>query len=161
MIPAVIKTLTTVVAGALLFTAAATAKSPPVNNDVKKLWDAEHTWVKALEEGKPALLETLIDNEFSFIGPDGEYEERQAYLAGYRALPAQGIKVEKVELNEVKMRVLGDTGVVTGRALARVKVQGQPVTDNVRFTRVYQRRGADWRMVAGQGTRLAPRPPQP
>ena len=94
----------------------------------------------------------------SFIGPDGELEDRTKYLAGYRALPSMGVSVEKVELDEVKLRVLGDTGIVTGRALARVKTPGGPVVENVRFTRVYQRRGDGWRMVAGQGTRIAPPP---
>ena len=48
---------------------------------------AERTWVRALEGGDVALLERLVDSELSFIGPDGEFEDRAAYLAGYRALP--------------------------------------------------------------------------
>jgi hypothetical protein len=64
--------------------------------------------------------------------------------------------VKKIELHDVKPRVLGDTGVVTGRVVARIEVQGKPVVENVRFTRVYQRRGDRFRMVAGQGTRHPP-----
>jgi ketosteroid isomerase-like protein len=147
----------TLMAATLLGAPPAQARDPkPSASDTDGLWKAERTWVRALETADVKLLEGLVDDEFSFIGPDGEYEERGAYLAGYRALPAQGVKVEKVELADVKMRVLGDTAVVTGRALARVKVQTQAIVENVRFTRIYQRRGDGWRMVAGQGTRLAP-----
>jgi hypothetical protein len=33
-------------------------------------------------------------------------------------------------------------------------MKDQPITENVRFTRVYQRKGNAWLMVSGQGTRL-------
>jgi ketosteroid isomerase-like protein len=131
----------------------------PRPGDVAGLEAAERTWVRALEGGDVALLERFVDSEVSFIGPDGEFEDRARYLAGYRALPSMGVSVEKVDLDEVKLRVLGDTGIVTGRALARVKTPGGSVVENVRFTRVYQRRGDAWRMVAGQGTRIAPAAP--
>lgn len=52
--------------------------------------------------------------------------------------------------------MLGDTAVVTGRVQAKLKMADTPIVEDVRFTRVYQRRGERWRMVAGQGTRLAP-----
>jgi hypothetical protein len=33
-------------------------------------------------------------------------------------------------------------------------MKDQPLTENVRFTRVYQRQSGTWLMVSGQGTRL-------
>jgi len=124
--------------------------------DLEGLRQAERTWVRALETGDAALLATFIDEEMSFIGPDGQVEDHDAYLAGYRALPSMGVKVEKIDVDEMKIRVLGDTGVVTGHVVARVQMRGDSMVEDVRFTRVYQRRGSHWRMVAGQGTRLAP-----
>jgi hypothetical protein len=66
--------------------------------------------------------------------------------------------VQKIDLQEVRFRLLGETAVVTGRVQAKVKMGETPIVEDVRFTRVYQRRGERWRMVAGQGTRLAPPP---
>lgn len=130
-----------------------------MSHATQELQDAERTWVRALVEGKPEMLATLVDEEFSFIGPDGQFEDRDAYLAGYRALPAQGVSVESIDLDDLKIRITGDTGVVTGRAVAKVTFQSQHIVEDVRFTRIYQRRGATWRMIAGQGTRLG-QPPQ-
>jgi ketosteroid isomerase-like protein len=124
--------------------------------DARALAAAEQTWVRALTGAHPALLDGLVDAEFTFIGPDGELEERDAYLTGYRQLFESGVKVLGIDVSDVKTRVLGDTGIVTGRVLAKVEVGGQPIEENVRFTRVYQRRGSSFRMVAGQGTRIAP-----
>ncbi|HKP62806.1 MAG TPA: nuclear transport factor 2 family protein [Polyangiales bacterium] len=124
--------------------------------DLERLAEAERTWVRALETGDVRLLETFVDEACTFIGPDGQFEEREAYLAGYRQLPSMGVQVKKISVDQVKMRVLGDTAIVTGHVVAQLSMQGQPLVEDVRFTRVYARRGDKWRMVAGQGTRLAP-----
>jgi len=124
--------------------------------DLRAVREAEQTWARALLEGDAARLATIIAPEFSFIGPDGEYEEAAAYLEGYRSLPRLGVRVVSIDMDQVKTRVLRDTAVVTGRVVARVQVQGNDLVENVRFTRVYARRGDGWRMIAGQGTRLAP-----
>ncbi|HVK77273.1 MAG TPA: nuclear transport factor 2 family protein [Kofleriaceae bacterium] len=129
-----------------------------MNLATDQLQAAERTWVRALETSNADLLADLIDDEFSFIGPDGQFEDRDAYLAGYRALPSLGVAVERIDMDDVKIRVVGDTGVVTGHVVAKVTMQGQPLVEDVRFTRIYKLRGDRWRMIAGQGTRLAPPP---
>jgi uncharacterized protein (TIGR02246 family) len=135
--------------------AASRSTESPGARDIRQLWDAEHTWLRALETADAALLGGLVDSEFSFIGPDGELEDRETYLAGYRQLAERHIQVQKIDLQDVRFRLLGDTAVVTGRVQAKLKMGGTPIVEDVRFTRVYQRRGERWRMVAGQGTRLA------
>jgi len=164
MIRAVIETKAGALAGSLalaVMALASIAKAKATKEstaDRQGLEQAERTWVRALETGDARLLETFVDDEMSFIGPDGQVEDHDAYLAGYRALPSMGVKVQKIDVDEMKVRVLGDTGVVTGHVMARVQMHGDTIVENVRFTRVYQRRGSRWRMVAGQGTRLAPPP---
>jgi ketosteroid isomerase-like protein len=123
-------------------------------DDLRAVHDAEQLWARYLMESDPDRLATLIAPEFTFIGPDGEYEHARRYLEGYRKLPQLGVRVESVEMDQVETRLLGDTAIVTGRVVARVQVQGSPMQERVRFTRVYQRRGAGWQMVAGQGTRI-------
>jgi Domain of unknown function (DUF4440) len=63
-----------------------------------------------------------------------------------------------VSPHDVRTRLLGDVGIVSGRVVARVRVASETgiIVENVRFTRVYRRDGSRWRMVAGQGTRVAP-----
>lgn len=139
-----------------LATGLALADKPQRTADLERLAEAERTWVRALETGDVRLLESFVDEACTFIGPDGQFEEREAYLAGYRQLPSMGVQVKKISVDQVKMRVLGDTAIVTGHVVAQLSMQGQPLVEDVRFTRVYARRGEKWRMVAGQGTRLAP-----
>ncbi len=128
-------------------------------NDINDLKLAEQTWVKSLVTGDAQLLATLIDEPFTFIGPDAQFEERAAYLGGYEGMAQAGIAVDSIDLHELKFRVLSDVGIVTGRVVANVKFQGTPLVENVRFTRVYRRTLEGWRMVAGQGTRIVDQAP--
>jgi ketosteroid isomerase-like protein len=125
--------------------------------DIENLKRVEQTWADSLKTGDARRLATIIDAQFTFIGPDGELEKRDAYLAGYEALPKMGVAVERIDMDEVEFRVLGDVGIVTGHVVARVKMQGNGIVENVRFTRVYRRTSANggWQMVAGLGTRIA------
>ena len=122
--------------------------------DIETLKEAEQIWVKSLTTADPKLLATLIDERFSFIGPDAQVEDRKAYLAGYEGMKQAGITVEGIDLSELDFRVLDEVGIVTGRVAARVTMQGTPIVENVRFTRVYRRTPDGWRMLAGQGTRI-------
>lgn len=123
-------------------------------NDITALKAAEQTWVKSLTSADAHLLATLIDDPFTFIGPDAQVEERAAYLAGYEGMTQAGIVVDSVDLHELKFRVLSDVGIVTGRVVANLKMNGAALVENVRFTRVYRRTKDGWRMVSGQGTRI-------
>lgn len=147
---------TTVLASGSGLAYAGAQSGRPRAADVDSLKRAERTWVESLETGDARRLATIIDADFTFIGPDGQLEKRTAYLAGYEALSKMGIAVERIDMDEIEYRVLGDVGIVTGHVLAQVKVQGAPVLENVRFTRVYRRSGQGWQMVAGQGTRITP-----
>jgi ketosteroid isomerase-like protein len=129
-------------------------------NDIESLQQVEKVWVDSLTTGDSKLLATIIDKEFTFIGPDAQVEEREAYLAGYEEMSKLGVVVERIDVSDVKFRVLGEIGIVTGRVLATVKMQGTPMTEDVRFTRVYQRSPSGWQMVAGQGTRIPAEPPK-
>lgn len=126
-----------------------------MNQDMTLIQRAETTWADSLKTGDAKRLATIIGPTFTFIGPDGQVEDRTAYLAGYEQLPTLGVKVESIDMHEVEVRFFGDTAVVTGRVIAKLTMKDQPITENVRFTRVYQRSQNGWLMVSGQGTRLA------
>lgn len=133
-------------------------RSSTATKDLERVAEAERTWARALETGDVRALESFVDDACTFIGPDGDFEERDAYLEGYRQLPKLGVRVRKVDIDGSRTRLLGDTAVVTGHVLAHIEAQGRAVVEDVRFTRVYARRGERWRMVAGQGTRVTPPP---
>jgi hypothetical protein len=88
--------------------------------DIESLKEAEQIWVKSLTTADAKLLATLIDERFSFIGPDAQVEDRKAYLAGYEGMKQAGITVEGIDLSELDFRVLHAHGAGFGDASARI-----------------------------------------
>ena len=62
--------------------------------DIESLKQAEQVWVRSLTTADAELLATLIDDRFTFIGPDAQVQDRVAYLAGYEGMTAAGIIVD-------------------------------------------------------------------
>jgi ketosteroid isomerase-like protein len=56
--------------------------------------------------------------------------------------------------SDVKAQDFGDTVILTGAARIGVTSNGVPMAFSVRFTDVYVRSGAEWRMVNWHSTRL-------
>ena len=137
-------------AGAPGSAARSTGTEKTTMTDINNLKRAENTWAESLKTGDVTRLATIIDDKFTFIGPDGEVEKRDAYLGGYAAMSKMGVVVERIDMDEVEFRVLGEVGIVTGRVLARVKMQGAPMQENVRFTRVYRRAGVGIEVALGK-----------
>jgi hypothetical protein len=92
-------------------TSATPTKEHSMTLDLTQIKHAESIWADSLKSGDAKLLATIIGPSFTFIGPDGQVEDRKAYLAGYEQLPALGIKVQSIDMDEVEVRVLGDVAI--------------------------------------------------
>ena len=58
------------------------------------------------------------------------------------------MRFERYETSNLRIRVYGDAGVVTGRLQRTRSVNGRVVQDDWQFTKLYVRRGAQWKVVA-------------
>jgi hypothetical protein len=56
----------------------------------------------------------------------------------------------------MKVRIYGDTAIVTGRSDAKGVVGGRELKGPVMFTRVYVKKGGKWQSVAFQQTPVVP-----
>ena len=68
-------------------------------------------------------------------------------------LKTSPFNITSIENDDVKVRVYGDTAVVTGRSKStRAARDNALVTGQVRFTRVYTKQSGRWQVVAAQST---------
>lgn len=63
--------------------------------------------------------------------------------------------IVRFDIDDVRVRLFGDTAVVTGRSKVAVG-GGSPVDITLRFTDVFIRRKGRWQVVASHATRVAP-----
>ena len=60
------------------------------------------------------------------------------------------------EVDDLAIRIYGDTAVVTGRTTPRGRTAlGQPISGQYRYLRVWVKRQGRWQAVAFEGTRIA------
>ena len=94
-------------------------------------------------------LDRILDADYLFIAANGQVRTREAVRN------FSWPHYQRPMLDEVQVRVYGETAVLT----SRVSIQGEDDSDGVsgeyRNTRVYVRQRGRWRAVSGQSTRIS------
>lgn len=101
-----------------------------------------------------ALLDAILDDDYATVDILGRVTTKVQVMAAVKAAPSSDLRMDSMENDEIRVRVYGNTGVVTGRTTARGSVANQDFNNQVRFTRVYVKRGDRWRLVASHVTRI-------
>ncbi len=124
---------------------AALAQVTQHDNDVRQLQQLETTWNQAHERGDAEALDALWADDLEVVVP------RMPVLTKSEALRfarSGRMKFRTYETSDIHVRVYNNAAVVTGR-LRRVRsVGGQESTDDWRFTKLYIRKGQEWKVVS-------------
>ncbi|HEY3645532.1 MAG TPA: nuclear transport factor 2 family protein [Gammaproteobacteria bacterium] len=121
-------------------TAAAGAKS-----DEEQLKDLEQQWLDAALKHDNPWLEALIMDDFQDVSWQGQLRSKADVLAA-GAVPVTTTQT----LSDLKVRVHGDLGVVTG--INTTEAADKSFTVKVRFTDVFVKSGDRWRALSAQET---------
>jgi ketosteroid isomerase-like protein len=135
-----------VVIAGLLTTAALAAA--PAASDTLSVLTLEHGWTHAATTGDHAKLDTLLDDDFVEVLPDGTRRSKREMLAA-AALPEGGSQ----SLEGVHVRVNGDIAVVTGTNRYTPALGYRPI--EFRFVDVWVKRAGQWRIASAQMRRAA------
>jgi Domain of unknown function (DUF4440) len=133
---------------AVLFTALTSygQSASSVSPDEQALLAAEYAVTAAIEARDVAVLDRLMGPTFIAVYPDGGIHDRDSVLAATRnPAPPNPAPLELVDL---KARIHGTTGIVTGRAVYK--------DTSFRFPDVYVKESDQWLAVATQSTEIAP-----
>jgi hypothetical protein len=96
-------------------------------------------------------LDTLLAPELTYIHSDGDLESKAQFLT---TLKTGRLRYQAIEPTDLKARLYGAVGVVTGRSRMRVRVGSELLRFSIRFTAIYRRTATSWVLVAWQATRL-------
>jgi Domain of unknown function (DUF4440) len=98
--------------------------------------------MEAPVSGNWALLERTKLDTYVFIGPFGNIEE------GAQSIPSPDMKIESIETDQVRVRLYGDTAILTQRNTVKAWSGGRNVSGQYRGLRVFIRRDGQWRLAA-------------
>jgi ketosteroid isomerase-like protein len=108
--------------------------------------------IQAYPKQEVAVLDRILAEDLTVINPDGSSGDKAGEIASLRS---GKLKLASVTNDNIKVRVFGDTAVVTGRATIRGQIDGQTIRDQNRYTSVFVKRRGRWQVIALHVTRVA------
>ncbi|WP_128543014.1 nuclear transport factor 2 family protein [Larkinella soli] len=98
------------------------------------------------------FLEKVLAEDLVYTHSNGHQDGKQSYIQSLREGKQS---YEDVNVQEQKVRVYGNTAVVSGICQVRATNNGETINTRLRYTDVYVKKGRQWQMVAWQSLRLA------
>ena len=119
-----------------------TASAQPGTEDFVHL---ETVWNAAHRTGDADALDRLWASDLEVDVPGMPPMTKAEALAFART---GRMRFERYETSQIKVRIYGDTAVVTGRLQRTRSVDNRQRADDWRFTKVYTRQAGTWRVVS-------------
>jgi ketosteroid isomerase-like protein len=115
------------------------------------LLDTAERLARAEAKGDVPALELLLAPDYQGYDPFGRPQDRAGVLRGYAP---GGVRVTTLSQSDLRVRVLGDAGLVAGVNFMRGQQGHEHFDLRLRFLDVYAWRDGRWQLVASQHTRL-------
>ena len=128
----------------------ASATAPAAGDAAAALMQLEREWADAVKRGDTAWMEQHYAPEYTWTSPEGIVNDRKTDIED-----AKNYTFDSLETSDTRVRVSGDTAVVTGVTALKGKYKGQDFSGSYRFTDTLVRRDGRWLILASQYTRVA------
>jgi ketosteroid isomerase-like protein len=121
----------------------------------QELLALETAWDNAVAAKDQAKLEEIVDDDFIVNSADGSVANKSQMIA---SIMAPELIIEPFQTEDVRVRVYGNTAVLSGWFAQRGTYKGDVFEGISRYTDVYVKRGGKWRAVLAHATRLPRKP---
>jgi ketosteroid isomerase-like protein len=117
----------------------------------KEIEALEYQWRDAELGNNISQMDHLLADDYIGISANGTVQTKTQALDQHKA---GTLRIQSLDLTDLKVRVYGDTAVVTSRA-ELTGVNGQSdISGNYRYTRVYNKRLGQWKIVSFEASRI-------
>ena len=118
----------------------------------EELLKVEKEFAKAIVKNDLEGIERLVAVDWIIVGPDGEIVERARF---FEVIKSGAMTHDAMESEDFRIRVYGDSAVVTGITRTKGKFMGQEFSTKERATDVFVKRDGRWQCVLTHLTRLS------
>lgn len=147
--------LTLAIVLALVTLASLAAGSSPQSArdaDTRELERLEKVWNEAHERGDADTLQALWADDLEVDVPRMPVMTKTDVLSFARS---GRMKFSHYATSDIRVRIYGDTAVVSGRLQRTRTLNGKELSDDWRFTKVYVRQSQQWRVVSFHASEAA------
>ena len=131
------------------------------NSDVEQtVMDAQHRWEEAFRQFDPESMQSLLAEDDLQTDFRGLVQGKASWLQDFKTAPANvrsGVSKYEISFDDEKVRLYGNTAIVTGRITVNGQRKGTSVNRVVRFTMVWVKQSSVWQLVIYQATPIEPR----
>ena len=143
--------LMTTAAGSTLFAGQAAPAGGATSKDEAAVRKAESDRFAAMLKADVVTLDKLLAPDLTYTHGDSRVIDKAQFLSDFKT---GAFKYVTIEPNDIKVRIFGDTAVVTGGAGMHVVSNGADANIKIRYTDVHVKRNGAWQMVAWEATRV-------
>src|SRR5215472_1214949 len=111
----------------------------------------EKGFEEAIVKNDPEAIGRFVTDEWIIIDPDGGVVDRTRF---FDVIKSGALTHEMMESEDLRVRVYGDSAVVTGLTRTKGKFMGQDFSTQERATDVFVKRDGRWQCVLSHLTRL-------
>ncbi len=119
----------------------------------QELMQMERDWAKATVNRDASALDRIEADDYIFTDADGSLVTKKQDIAD---ITSGNLTAESINVDEMKVRVFGDTAVVTGRITTKGQYKGKDISGQYRFTDMFLKRNGKWQAVASHFSRITP-----
>jgi uncharacterized protein (TIGR02246 family) len=114
------------------------------SSEVAEFTRLEQVWNEAHMRSDADALDRLFADDIVITVP----EMQRLGKSSTNLFRSGRMKFDRYESSDIQVRVHGDSAIVTGRIQRSRVNDGRTFADDWQFTKVYVRRGGDWKVVA-------------
>jgi ketosteroid isomerase-like protein len=114
-------------------------------SDAATIRSLELKWTESYKQRQVAMLASLLADDFIITIENGSTYGKTGYIS-HSAEPS--VQVEVAEMSDLKVRMHGNTAVVTGAYHERGESNGQHYEYHDRLTDIWMKSGGKWQVVA-------------
>jgi ketosteroid isomerase-like protein len=124
--------------------------------EIRKLLDE---FAQAFAQVDTVVLQSLIADDYVHTNLTGEVLNKAQWLERAQMrradISAGKFKIDHYSYDDVRIRIYGNTAVVTGQAITTGRQEGKEFKWNLRFTNVWVKREGRWQRVAFHDSNVA------
>jgi ketosteroid isomerase-like protein len=120
----------------------------------EELLKLEKEFAETIVKNDVARLGRLVADDWVIVDPNGEIVDRARF---FEVIKSGSLTHETMESEDVRIRIYGDSAVITAVTRTKGKFMGQEFSTQERATDVFVKRDGQWRCVITHLTRLLKR----
>ncbi len=113
----------------------------------------ESQWRNAVLNNDVAVIDQLLADDYLGVTANGTLETKADAIAMRRS---GNIRISELQPTDTKVRVYGNTAVVTSRVQLAGTSDDHDISGTYRYTRVYNKRSGAWKIVSFEASRIPP-----